>query len=634
MCGICGVAGPRGDEESAARSTRAMLATLHHRGPDDEGLEVDSGVALGARRLSVIDVQGGHQPISGEDASVTVALNGEIWNFQELREELRSKGHVFRTRSDTEVVAHLYEEHQDAAIPRLRGMFALAVHDRKRRRLLLARDRLGIKPLFWKHEGERLVFGSELATVLAGSSGERALSTEGLHHYLSLGYAPRELTLVDGISKLLPGTTLAFEQGKKPETCRYWDLPEKPDLSPDVEARSLELRELVYQAVREQLVSDVPLGVFLSGGIDSSTVLVAAKAALGRSPLAFALGFREKTHSELPFAELVARENGSELDAALLDASALDPRAFLETIVRHANDPIADTSLLPVLHLARHARKRVTVVLSGDGGDELFGGYESYLAGKLARAYRRIPRFLRAGLVRPLVSVLPLSSAKLGFEERARRFVRAAEGDFARAHFGFTGFFFEDEKRALYSETLRERTRGLDTRDAIVALAPPGQDALGKLQAIDIRSYLPDNILTKVDRMTMAASLEARPPLLDHRIVEFALRLPQELKLRGLRKKFLLKHAFAEVLPTRVLMRRKQGFSIPVHAWIRGPLREIVQEALSRERLERLGLDPAAVSAVVSSHLEERANVGFHVFALLMLSLWFDRHISHRSSRA
>ncbi len=621
MCGICGVVefDPNAPVDEAV--LRRMCRVLEHRGPDDEGLFAAPGIGLAARRLSIIDLAGGHQPMSNEDARVWVAQNGEIYNFQDLRARLEGLGHRFRTRCDTEVLAHLYEERGEQMMEEINGMFAFAVWDADRRRLLLARDRPGIKPLFYYLDGQRFIFGSEIKAILEHPAVPRELDLEGMHHYLTLHYAPAPHTCFKHIRKLPPGCALVVQDGRA-ETRPYWDLPPADGSAADAEPALLdELRA----SVRRRLVSDVPLGVFLSGGVDSSTVAALAQQVSPERIRTFSIGFRERSFSELEYARLVARRIGSEHHEEIVHPHIAD---LLSKLVWHNDEPACDSSMAPTYFLCRFAREHVTVALSGDGGDELFGGYETYAAHRVARLYKRLPGPARRAL-RWAAHRLPVSPRKVSFEFKAKRFTDRAEEDLGRAHILYNGLFTEEDKRRLYQPDVAAALAGADTFDAFAPwLAGDAARGLSAYLRADFKRYLPDDILTKVDRMSMANSLEVRTPFLDHRVVELAASIPGEEHVRGLRKKAVLKRVVAGLLPRAILRRKKQGFSIPMYQWIRNELRPLVMDALAADRLRRQGLfRPEVVARLVDDHMAGRRNNGFELWALLVFELWWDRFL-------
>jgi asparagine synthase (glutamine-hydrolysing) len=627
MCGIAGWLNRDGAEPVAADSVLRMCRVLAHRGPDDEGVHVDGPFGMGMRRLKIIDLATGRQPIRNEDGTVWTVFNGEIYNYLELRRCLERAGHVFATSSDTEVIVHLYEDHGDDFVTHLAGMFAIALWDARRRRLLLARDRLGIKPLYYLVDGERVLFGSEIKALLAAGA-PREIDLQALHDYLSLNYVPGPRTILRAVKKLPPGHLMVCAGGDV-ALRRYWRLAYPAPAGngrPRPEASyAEELRALLRTTVAQHLLSDVPLGVFLSGGVDSST-LVALMREMSSGPIqTFSIGFAERSYDELAYARTVARAFDTRHHEMVVrpDAAALLPR-----LVRYFDEPFADSSAIPVYCVSELARRHVTVALSGEGGDEVFAGYETYTAWKLATLYRRLPRLLAATLIPAAVRRLPTSHRKVSFDYRAKRFVAGALRPPAEAHYWWKVIFTEEAKRALY---LRPPA-GLDDpfrlyREAWEACEAP--DPLTRLQHIDLSVYLPDDLLVKADRMSMAHSLEARVPFLDHRVVEFAAALPPHLKLHGLTKKYILKRAMARDLPPTILSARKRGFNVPMPVWLAGQLRDLVHDVLGASRLRRAGFfDPAAVGALIRAHESRQADLSRNIYGLLVFHLWCDEYLN------
>jgi len=629
MCGIAGRLNFDPDQPVDAAQVRAMTATLVHRGPDDDGLFVQGPLGLGMRRLSIIDLPGGRQPIANEDGTVRVVFNGEIYNYQEWRPVLEARGHRFATSSDTETIVHLYEEYGKDFVDHLRGMFAIALWDSQRRLLLLARDRLGIKPLYYAVAGDHLLFGSELKALLAAGL-PRAIDLQALHEFLSFNYVPGPRTIFKAARKLQPGHRLIVS-GTRVWAEPYWTplaglaaAPEARDGAQPVAYYAERLLELLKEAVRYRLVSDVPLGVFLSGGVDSSTI-VALMRELSPGPIqTFSIGFTDDSYNELPHARLVARHFETDHHEFVVTPDAADT---IPKLARFFDEPFADSSALPVYHLSRLARSHVKVALGGDGGDEVFAGYHTYTAYKLAAAYRHLPRPVQA-LVPRLIARLPVSHAKISLDYKAKRFVQGALLPPERAHYAWKVIFSEDMKRELYAA--REGEEGLLEPFHVLeaAFAECGREAtLTRLQHADLRVYLPDDILVKVDRMSMAHSLEVRVPLLDHKLVEFARRIPPELHLRGLTKKYLLKRAMAGRLPRAVLHRRKAGFNVPIPGWLRGDLRDYLRDVLSEKRLREQGFfRPDYVQRLIQDHMDLRVDYSRQLWGLLVFALWYEAY--------
>jgi asparagine synthase (glutamine-hydrolysing) len=607
-----------------------MCQAMVHRGPDDEGTLSVDGVTLGMRRLSIIDLEGGHQPVHNEDSSVWVVQNGEIYNHLELRELLSAAGHTFNTRSDTEVLVHGYEEWGEGLLDRLNGMFAFALLDRRRGLVLLARDRMGIKPLHYAIDGKRLVFASELKALLRDPALRRGIDVAALDQYLALEFVPSPGCIVRGISKLRPGHVLVWSVGEGTHRLRrYWS----PDLGAGergpARSRSLdeeceELRAVLRESVRKELISDVPLGVFLSGGIDSSAV-AAMMSRLGGEVKTFSVGFAERSFDEAPFARLVAEHLGTEHHELTLEPGMLlDLIPRLPTLL---DEPMGDASIIPTYLLSAFTRRHVKVALGGDGGDELFAGYPTLQAHRLAGYYRRMPRLMREGLVEPLVRRLPVSRDNLSFDFRAKRFVSGAAQPVGVRHQRWMGSFSDEERAAVLSTDVWGQLAGGGRRDPVEEALDGANlaDPLNQVLMLDMRLYLENDILVKLDRASMMASLEGRVPLLNNDFVEYATRLPVRMKLRGMRSKFLLKRALRGILPERILNRPKKGFGIPVAHWFRGPLKEQMLSVLSPERIAREGFfQPAAVSGLIADHLEGRRDNRKQLWTLFVFELWHE----------
>ena len=628
MCGICGVAG--GDPSESQELVGRMCDAMVHRGPDDEGAVQLDGVTLGSRRLSIIDIAGGHQPIHNEDSTVWVIQNGEIYNHLELRKLLVSAGHKFSTQSDTEVLAHGYEEWGESMVERLNGMFAFAVLDRRRRRVLLARDRMGIKPLHYAVDGKRLVFASELKCLLCDPALRRDIDPVALDEYLALEFVPSPRSIVRGISKLPPAHTLEWWLGSGIHRLhRYWS----PTLEEENGARGRtldeeceELRTVLRESVRKELISDVPLGVFLSGGIDSSAV-TAMMSQLGTEVKSFSVGFAERSFDESRYARQVAQHLGTDHHELTLEPSMLlDLIPKLPTLL---DEPLGDASIIPTYLLSAFTRRHVKVALGGDGGDELFAGYPTIQAHRLAGYYNRAPRLLRKGLIEPVVGRLPVSRANLSFDFRAKRFVSGAAHPVHERHRRWMGSFTAEERTALLSSDVRDRLAAGGHVKLSELDGAELRDPINQVLLMDMRLYLENDILVKLDRASMMASLEGRVPLLNNDFVEYATRLPLTMKLRGLRSKFLLKRALRGLLPDSILNRPKKGFGIPVADWFRGPLKEQMLSVLGPERIARKGFfDGAAVAALVGNHLAGRRDNRKQLWTLFVFELWHDGYVN------
>ncbi len=625
MCGIAGELRLKSGERASAGRVRAMCDVMVHRGPDDFGGYTNAEAALGMRRLSIVDVAGGHQPLGNEDGSVQVICNGEIYNCTSLRAALQAGGHRFKTRSDVEVIAHCYEEHGVEGVAQLEGMFAFALWDARRHRLVLGRDRLGIKPLYVAETDGSLLFGSEAKCLLAGGL-EPAIAPQALHDYLTLGYVPAPASIYRGARQVAPGHVLVVEPtatGARVREQAYWRLAghvagreERSEA-----AWQEELVTTLRAAVESHLMSDVPLGVFLSGGLDSGTI-VSLMHELDVAPIrTFTIGFSEKTFSELDLAREVAKRYGTEHHELVVrpDAAALLPR-----LVRHFDEPFADSTAIPLWYVSELARQHVKVVLCGEGGDELLAGYHTYRAGRLAALYSRLPRALGGRLVPSVVRRLPVSHARVSFDYKAKRFVTGAYLPPAAAHLWWKTVLAEDVKASLYADGT---PASVDPTARLYEKlwAEADGEALDRLQYIDTALYLPADLLVKADRMSMAHSLEARVPFLDRAMVELTRRIPPRLRLRGLTTKYLLRRAMAGRLPEPILRGQKLGFNVPIAAWLAGELREFASDTLAPARLRRQGLlDPEAVNRLLRAHLAREADHSHALWTLLTLVVWHD----------
>jgi asparagine synthase (glutamine-hydrolysing) len=597
---------------------------MRHRGPDASGEWSDGTCALGHRRLAIIDLsEAGRQPMGNEDGTIQVTFNGEIYNFVALRRELRGLGHRFRTRTDTEVIVHAYERWGIRCVERLRGMFAFAVWDRRRRRLFLARDRVGKKPLFYARQADRFLFASELQSLLADPTVPREVDLAALDAYLSYGYIPAPATAFRGVAKLPPAhrLTLDLQPGAgEVRVERYWTLGYGPTLRV-TEAEACEaFREKLTEAVRLRMVSDVPLGAFLSGGIDSG-IVVGLMAGLSDRPVrTFTIGFEEAAYDEADQARRVAERWGTDHHPLVVRPDAL---AVVGTLARHFGEPYADSSAVPTYYVSKLTREGVTVALNGDGGDESFAGYGRYLAHRLAGRIGRVPGLCRTASA--LARGLPDSTDPRNRVRQARRFLASLGQPAERRYARWLTFFRSEAKGRLYTEEFRQQLGPAAPAPWLESLfgEAEGLDPVDAAMSVDVRSYLPYDLLVKVDITSMANSLEARSPFLDHEVMELAARLPARFKLRGRTSKYLLKRAFADLLPAENVRRPKMGFGVPVGQWFRGPLRGLVHDTvLSREAAGRGYFRPQEVQRLVDLHLEGRADHSYQLWNLLMLELW------------
>ncbi len=636
MCGIAGIIELR--RRCPERSLlKRMCDAMRHRGPDDEGYYLHRHVALGQRRLSIIDLPGGRQPMSNEDQTVWVAFNGEIYNFQELRARLQQRGHRFATRSDTEVIVHAYEEYGDECVTRFRGMFALAVWDQRRQRLLLARDRVGKKPLFYTHADGRLIFASELAALVAHPAVRKDLEYAAIDDYLTYGYIPAPRTPFRNVCKLPPAHYLTLELAsdgsglRRLSTQCYWRLQYAPKLDLDEEQAAEGLQEVLTDAVRLRMIADVPLGALLSGGIDSSLVVALMSRLSDRPVKTFSIGFEERQFDELAYARLVAQRYATEHHELVVRPKALE---VLPALVRHYGEPYADSSAIPTYYVAALTRRHVTVALNGDGGDESFAGYERYLASSLASAYQRIPRLARRGVIEPLSRLIPERLPRRHRLHQAKRFLEAAALPLSDRYLQWVSYVSSAQKRALYSEEFQRQLAGNEAagwlRGLLSAQQGNGTDPVDALLAVDVQSYLPYDLLVKMDIATMANSLEARSPFLDHKVMEFCARLPTRYKQRGTTLKYLLRKISKDLLPAENVYRRKMGFGVPVGAWMRQELRSAVEDALLSPRscLHHY-FRPEAVRRLLGQHCRGAYDHSFPLWALFWLATWHQEFFNH-----
>lgn len=625
MCGISGFAGSPVEAQQGRLILEAMCHAIRHRGPDDEGYYVGSHAALGVQRLSIIDVAGGHQPISNEDGTVWVAFNGEIYNFLDLRSDLQRRGHRLETHSDTEVIVHLYEELESDLVSRLDGMFAFAIWDQHRSRLVLARDRMGKKPLHYAFVGDGLVFASELKGILQHPGVVRELSIPALTRYLAFDYVPAPRTIFRGIFKLPPGHLLTYE-GRQARVTQYWDLP-IPTEEANRPGASEQLLRLLEAATRRRLMSEVPLGAFLSGGIDSSAVTALMARASSAPIKTFSIGFAEQSFDESRYARQVAAYLGTDHHEEIMA-----PRVMLDLIDQIGevlDEPLADASILPTYLLSRFTRQHVTVALSGDGGDELFAGYPTYQAHQLARRMGWTPRPILAG-ARALATRLPVSYGDFSLDFKIRRFISGLGYPLALRHALWLGSFGVDDLSALLTPEVWQQVKSDDLFSEIRAYVKSAEnrDWLGKLLYLDAKLYLQDGVLVKVDRASMACSLEVRSPFLDTAVVEFASRLAAPEKLHGFTTKYLLKRSLKHVLPDSILNRRKKGFGIPVGLWIRGELRDLFRGMLDSKRIAEQGLlNPQAVGRLLSEHLDGKQDHRKKLWNLLVFQMWHRAYL-------
>ena len=627
MCGIVGYTTKDWcpDPERIGRATETLL----HRGPDQQGVYHSITCSLGATRLKIIDLGAGDQPIFSEDRDAVIVFNGEIYNHLEIRKTLESRGHQFQTHCDTETVLHAFLEWDTDCFERLRGMFAVAIWCNSRHRLVLARDRLGIKPLYLAQRGADLLFASELKGILVHPEIERQLSLEGLDSYLSVNYVPAPWTLVDGIEKLPPGHWLEWRDGRI-NRHRYWQVPEIAPVSMSLEDAKTELNLLLEQSIREHMMSDVPLGVWLSGGVDSTTILHYAAQASSSKVRTFSISFRGQSFDESAYIDKVVHQYGTEHEQLDLNPDQ-DLEGAIHELSYYSDEPSADSGALPVWFLSKLCKTRCTVAFSGEGADEIFGGYLTYRANRIAQALRHAPpAAIRLAL--GLVNAWPASNEKISLEYKLKRLLRGTLLPAEQSHVYWNGTFSEVEKAGLlngpYPGTF------LDYLSPLRASLPG--DGIAPFLEFDQRYYLADDILVKSDRMSMAHAVEVRPPFLDHRIIEFAATVPASLKIRGSRQKYLLKELMKPRLPVSIIQRKKVGFDIPAHEWFRGPLRSLLMDTLECAEAEHAELFSfPMIRNLVKQHMDRSINIGYHLWGLMTLFLWMARwNISSAPSRS
>jgi len=618
---LCGIAGfthknrraPEGRIEKA-------VATLHHRGPDQQGAFSSEAFSCCAARLKIIDLQCGNQPILENGGEWGIVFNGEIYNHLELRSELEPLGHRFSSHSDTETVLKAFLQWDMQSIARLRGMFAFAIWHQPSRRLVLARDRLGIKPLYYSRHGEDLYFGSELKALFVHPEIPRKLSLEGLDCYLALNYIPSPWTLIDGIVKLTPGAWLEWRDGEV-STGKYWDLPYGNLRDIAMEEATEELDRLMKESVREHMISDVPLGVWLSGGVDSTSILHYASQATSAQLKTFSISFRGRSFDETPYVHAAVKRYNTDHDEMDLNPK-VELQAAIEEFAHYSDEPSADAGALPVWFLSKLCKRKTTVALSGEGADELFGGYLTYRADRMARTIRRFPRGM-VSLALGAIRRWPVSDEKMGFDYKATRLLEGCLMPPEVAHAYWNGTFAKDDidnlVRGPMPDSLAEILGQIRT-------LPTVNDDLAPYLWLDQKYYLADDILTKSDRMSMAHSVEVRPPFLDHRIVEFAASLPTSLKIQGAKQKVVLKRLMADKLPQTILHRKKTGFDIPAHEWLRGPLRNLLVETM-RDGLREYGsfFQKERIEKLMERHFRREINVGYHLWGFLILFLWMKK---------
>lgn len=633
MCGIAGWANLDASESPVFGDEivlHNMCERMVHRGPDSEGLWLGRGVALGMRRLSIIDLATGEQPVWSEDKRIVAVMNGEIYNFRELRRDLEQLGHRFTSQTDTEVLPHLYEEFGEAMVEKLNGMFAFALWDLRGEKLLVARDRFGEKPLYYGTFDGKLIFASEPKVLLENAHVTPELNENALRQYLSFDYVPAPHSIYKGIYKLPAAHVLTVEKGEV-KTRRYWNLSfAKPEEKLSLRDASKELGELLADSVRMRLVSDVPLGILLSGGVDSSTVAAFATQFSRERVKTFSIGFEEDSFDESEYArEVAAHLNTEHYEDKLSVETAAE---LIAGIGKWLDEPLSDGSLLPTFLLSRFVRQHVTVALGGDGGDEIFAGYPMYYGHKMARVYDSIPRFMRNGVIEPVINNLPVSTKNLSFDYKAKRFVAAANYDAVTRHHSWFGSFSARAQNDLLTErVLAQRSDDIYADAKSLLEICDAREQIEQMQYLDMNFYLAEDILTKVDRASMAVSLEVRAPFLDPRVAEFAARLPLEYKLNGSNGKYILKETVKNLLPKSVIKRPKKGFGIPIAEWLKGRLNPLLRDLLAPERIKNQGLfDADYVQNLIREHETNAASHHKQLWTLLVFQLWHDNFLEKK----
>lgn len=626
MCGICGIINFDSNHPLNESVIKGMCDEVSFRGPDDEGVYLGWGsegtgyrIGLGHRRLSIIDLGGGHQPMHNEDKTIWIVFNGEIYNFQDLRKGLEENGHKFYTNTDTEVIIHLYEERGTGCLNELRGMFAFAIWDEKNKRLFLARDRVGKKPLCYMEDNGRFIFASEIKSIIKAGNIPKEVDTEALHYYLTYQYVPYPWTMFRGVRKLPPAHYLVWENGKITIE-KYWDLDFSKKLKCSKEEYCEEILNHLREATKIRLISDVPLGAFLSGGIDSSAVVCMMSQLMNEPVKTFSIGFEEAGYDELAFARLIANRFKTEHHEFIVKPNAIE---LLPGLIWHYNEPFGDSSCLPTYYVARETAKHVTVALNGDGGDETFAGYERYIANRLGEIFDKMPFILKKGMS-GLAGYLgePMGGKKL--EARFKRFLAALSLKPKERYASWVTFFDSYRKELLYSEELKNKTKGIEPLNILFnAYDRANGDSLDRLLYVDTVTYLPNDLLVKMDIATMANSIEARSPFLDHKLMEFSASIPSELKLKGWTTKYILKEALKRFLPEEILRRKKMGFGVPISKWFQNELKGYLKDNLLDGTAKGRGyFKTDYVSSLIDEHIKGISDHGSRLWLLLNFELW------------
>lgn len=628
MCGIVGYINLNGQDLGPEENyLPSMCHSIHHRGPDDSGELVMGPVAMGMTRLSIIDLSTGHQPICNEDGKIWIVFNGEIYNYQDLRKLVLSKGHTLKTTSDTEVIVHLYEEFGIDCLQHLEGMFAFSIWDSEKKRLLIARDRMGEKPLHYGVFSGQLIYGSELKGILAHPRSKRELNVEAFQKYLAFEYVPAPLSIFDGISKLMPAHFLLVENGQFKTGC-YWTPKISKEKLTEQES-SKRLIELLSTSTKLRLIADVPVGVFLSGGIDSSSIAALATQVSSEKVKTFSIGFSDASFDESAHAEAVARHLGTEHHKAIFSPELA--RETLEELWEFLDEPIADASVVPTFFLSKMTREHVKVALAGEGGDELFGGYPTYQAHKLAGVWRRVPHAIRTKVLEPAIRSLPVSMNNLSFDYKAKRFIESANQTPVDRHFRWMGSLPLNEQMQLIRPDVLALTRDEQILPDALKLSSGhlDDDVVSQIMKVDMVTYLPDDLLVKSDRSSMAASLEVRLPFLAYPLVEFALSMPSSYKVHRMTTKYLLKKAVSPLLPEAIMKRPKKGFGIPVAKWLRKEFKPIVDELLSEEFIKKQGIfEWKYIERLLDEHESSRFDRRKQLWTLFMFQWWWRKFLA------
>jgi asparagine synthase (glutamine-hydrolysing) len=628
MCGICGMVNSDFEKSVEQPLIKKMCDAIYHRGPDDDGIYVHKNVGIGMRRLSIIDLVTGKQPISNEDGSVWIVFNGEVYNHKHIRYELEARGHTFSTNTDTETIVHAYEEYGRDCVQKLNGMFAFAIWDNRKKQLFLARDRIGIKPLYYFFDKKKFIFGSELKSILKVKDIPKRIDLTALDNFLTFEYIPAPLSIFEDIKKLPPGHTLILKNNSI-SIQQYWDLRVNGNQS-EKKQDEQNLEELLQDAVKIRLMSDVPLGAFLSGGVDSSTIVALMSQVMDQPVKTFSIGFEDQTYNELNYARMIAKKFNTEHHEFIIKPNAVE---LADNLLQFLDEPFGDFSIFPTYLVSKMAREYVTVVLSGDGGDELFAGYDTYIADRMAGYFTKFPGWFRNGFISRILEAVPPSPKKKGLINRAKRFVEGMRLPEDLHHTRWMIFLQQMERELLFTNDMKSSMVEKDSykfiRNYFNNVIPQSDDEINQQMYVDVKTYLVDNILVKVDRMSMATSLEARVPFLDHRVAEFAATVPGNKKLQGKKSKVILKQSMEELLPKEILYRGKEGFSIPIKNWIKEDLKPMMMDILSEDKIKREGFfNVDFVEKLKREHLNGVENHSHRLWALMIFGKWHDVYMS------